>query len=628
MKKLYAAAIAALAMLVAACGDNGVRSPDFDAVLIDILVDGPSQRVVGTTAQFRALGHFTTPPSTQGAVATEDITVDSAWSVVVPVSSPGGTTPEEACRLSTTPSSAATVNNVGLVTANSPGTVYIKATFRDKAGCKPFAITPDEGTNCNVTPRPAGCPPITDLPSRIEVQPESQTTTPGGTTGDYRARAFFAGDSTPREITGVTVTWATGDPTVATLASPVPSTNGGCCMRARGTSTVNSTRTTTISATATFTSGSNTTTLSDTALVVVTPGVPRTVLRIVPETATIEVNSTQKFTACGTFEPAINDPEDDPTANPPVDSICDTPDRPDSEPVGHPISDDLLDWTSSDPDIATIGESTGIATGVAPGTVTITGALEENVGDPAGKRSDTATLTVLPEPLCKVPYLASPSATLQGHDATTTVERGDLCLNCTVDNPNFVIDAPPATTSQEQEAETFAEMNVGAALLDILLGEGFVSLLVEGDDTFSPLATVDPDVEGGRAGFIIRRPTADLLLAEVLAQTSIQTTLGGVAQETFTGTTCNVDVNPPDCTPGGSTSDTLAVEVLGGTVLPGGISPEETRVLIYTSHVNMPYDGIRLIFSGGVASVLPVMHIYNACAEVVLPPDVENPPEP
>src|SRR5258708_3893221 len=109
MNKLSAGVSLVLGMLVAGCGDNGLRSPDFDAVLIDILVDGPAQRTVGTQGQYRALGHFTTPPSTQGAVATSDITSDVDWTVVTPTTS-NGTSPEEVCRLSNQVSSAATIN--------------------------------------------------------------------------------------------------------------------------------------------------------------------------------------------------------------------------------------------------------------------------------------------------------------------------------------------------------------------------------------------------------------------------------------------------------------------------------------------------------------------------------------
>ena len=41
MNKLLTGASLLLAMLLSACGDNGVRSPDFDSQLIDIIVEGP-----------------------------------------------------------------------------------------------------------------------------------------------------------------------------------------------------------------------------------------------------------------------------------------------------------------------------------------------------------------------------------------------------------------------------------------------------------------------------------------------------------------------------------------------------------------------------------------------------------
>jgi hypothetical protein len=42
----------------------------------------------------------------------------------------------------------------------------------------------------------------------------------------------------------------------------------------------------------------------------------------------------------------------------------------------------------------------------------------------------------------------------------------------------------------------------------------------------------------------------------------------------------------------------------------------------------MPYNGLRIEFSGGVAAVLAVLDVFNACPVVTLPPEVENPPAP
>src|SRR4051812_28039470 len=140
MNKLFAPASVVLALLLVACGDNGVRSPDFDAVLKDIIVTGsPPTIAAGSNAQFRAVGEFTTPPATGGVLARSDITNDAAWSVVEPVSDPAN--PQNACDTSNTPSSKATVDGHGFVTGVSAGTVTIKASFKGKNGCAPLSIT-------------------------------------------------------------------------------------------------------------------------------------------------------------------------------------------------------------------------------------------------------------------------------------------------------------------------------------------------------------------------------------------------------------------------------------------------------------------------------------------------------
>lgn len=80
-------------------------------------------------------------------------------------------------------------------------------------------------------------------------------------------------------------------------------------------------------------------------------------LAVTPKTTSVAVAGTRQFTATGTF-----------TDNTSADIT------------------NLAAWASSDPAKATIGTNTGLATGVAKGTVTITASRE-------GKQ-DTATLLV------------------------------------------------------------------------------------------------------------------------------------------------------------------------------------------------------------------------------------------
>ncbi len=584
MNKLYAAALVLLTSLFAACGDNGVRSPDFDAVLIDILVDGPSQRAAGTQAQFRALGHFTTPPSTQGAVATNDITTDSVWSIVNPVSSPAGTTPEEACRLSTQISNAATVNNVGLVTAVSPGTVYVKASFRDKSGCKPFTITPG-GTDCNVTPLPAGCPPSTVVLQQIVIHPDSQSTTPGSATPvAYCARGFYSdAPNSEREITDTAVNWTSANPAIAT----VPGTSANC-VSATGV-TVGST---TIQASATNSQGA---TLTDTAIVNVNEIAVRSLLRVVPPSAQVLVGASTEFFACGVFNPETND-----TAGPCFDN------QQNGQPVGHVVPDNRLDWTilsDSDPDevVAEINNQ-GVATGLNAGTAVVNAHLAEGFGDAApAQRNAQASLTVLPLPPCATPLLHSNTPP----GATVETDKGALCLACSVEDPENVIDSAP--TAPNASDDTAARMNVSLSALD-LLGLGYINITVHAAPgaVFSVGATdIENGPRGPAVGFIVGRPVNDLLLAEVLAQTSVQTLRNGEV----------VDTSSPS-----AGSDTLVVELLGAPILPPGIDEDE-RILLAIPETTGEFDSIRLTFSPAVASALATLDVFNACAVATLPED-------
>ncbi len=577
MNKLYAWAGLSLAMLLAACGDNGVRSPDFDAQLIDIIVDGPAQRAAGTQAQFRALGHFTTPPSTQGAVATDDITTSVDWRVVNVPANSSGSSPEVACANANTISSAATIDGAGLLTALAPATVYVKAQQKGGtiAGCRPFTITP--GSSCTGS----SCPPSTVILQSIQVTPTTATV-PAGTTQQYCARGVYSDNPTPREITDTTVTWTSQSTATATV--PAAPGNTGSCINATAVA-VGSTN---IVASATN-SASPPQTLTASGQINVTAATVKTVLRVEPPTATVVVSFSQQFVACGTFSDNSQDQTGPCSANP-------EPGR--TATAGHAIANSDLNWTSADPTIAT-ASAAGVATGVKAGATQITATLKDGVGDPApANRSSSATLTVDAGPLCKTALLASQGATAAG-----TVDT--LCLGCSVENPSFAIDGPPVNADDPAFADqTFTRMNVSLGPVGILLPAS-VHLLITSPTTIDPLATVATPAHP--VGFLVGRPLADVLTAEVLQGATINTYLGSAQQST------TAPVN------GGS--DTLVVEALGAAILPSGIPTDDKKHLaLYTPAITKPFNKLELVLTPQVASALAEIDVFNACSDVEVAP--------
>jgi len=83
----------------------------------------------------------------------------------------------------------------------------------------------------------------------------------------------------------------------------------------------------------------------------------------------------------------------------------------------NPLSGRTIVYGSSDPSIATINSSTGVATGVAPGTVTI-GAISEG-------KTGTASLTVNPAPVSSVSVSPPAQTIIDGNTASFTATLTD-----------------------------------------------------------------------------------------------------------------------------------------------------------------------------------------------------------
>ncbi|GIW33092.1 Ig-like domain-containing protein [Meiothermus sp.] len=172
--------------------------------------------------------------------------------------------------------------------------------------------------------------------STIEVSPTTATKQVGHTQ-QFTAVAKDAGGNT---ISGVTFTWTTSNPSVATVNSS-------------GLATAVAVGTATITASAGGKSGTATLTVQ------IPPPPAIETIEVSPTTATKQVGHTQQFTAVA------------------------------KDAGGNTISGVTFTWTSSDDGVATVNSS-GLATAVAVGTATITAS--------AGGKSGTATFTVNPVP--------------------------------------------------------------------------------------------------------------------------------------------------------------------------------------------------------------------------------------
>lgn len=222
-------------------------------------------------------------------------------------------------------------------------------------------------------------------------------------------------------------------------------------------------------------------------------------------------------------------------------------------------------WSSAPTTIATINATTGLATSVAKGQAIITATPKP--GKFSGSQTPaTATLTVT-DPVCPVPLLATGGATAS--DATS-----GICLLCSAANDSNVTDG---------DFNNFATLSVPVALLT-----GSISLTVKAGSTVTPVA-------GQQAGFVIGRPTGSLLLAEVLSQVQLSTSLNGTATSDTTSNQTPLRL------------DLLGTEVTGAQA--GLVSMPVTK----------PFDSITLTFGGGVASALSSVQVFQACAAVKPP---------
>lgn len=245
MKGLRIAFGALLALILVACGDGSVKSPDFEPVLKSIeisKVNGNSTLGAGETAQLKAVGTYSAPPGEQ---ETQRELTDANWS--------------------STDSAVISVNANGLASGGTKaGVISIKAA-RDGVESNELSFT---GLGAALR--------------EIVVTPASRTISPSGQQ-EFEALGRYYGSDALQPING-TVNWTSSTESVATVA---PKT--GAKTLAKPATELGDT---TITATVGSLSGSASLTVANLTLLS---------LAVEPATQSIPLGDAYQFTAKATF---------------------------------------------------------------------------------------------------------------------------------------------------------------------------------------------------------------------------------------------------------------------------------------------------------------------------------------
>ncbi|MCC2657850.1 MAG: Ig domain protein group 2 domain protein [Panacagrimonas sp.] len=236
----------------------------------------------------------------------------------------------------------------------------------------------------------------------------------------------------------------------------------------------------------------------------------------------------------------------------------------------------LVTWATDGPGdaLVDVDSATGEVTGVAPGAATITATLTGG-GSPS---TASATVTVLSSAnaRCQQPLVA-PDAIAGG---VTSV----LCVGCQIVNAGNAVD---------DDADTFASINTVLGLLSAT-----ATLTVNSTPNTNEITPSGP------VGFVIAQPPGLLLSAEVLSTLTVSTINGSGAVIQSGGAV----PQPSDPLP-----------ILPATVtLLGTIGGQDAALISFEP--TTAFNGLALTFNAGLASVLPSINVFQACA--VANPDV------
>jgi len=350
-------------------------------------------------------------------------------------------------------SSIVSVDQNGLLTALTPGTVVVSAEADQTSGSATVTVTEIPIGSCSLAP----------ATSKLTV---SQNVQPAITLRDTannvisslgRSIAWTSDNEIAATVTGTGLVTARRAGTARITASPVENTQASCnasveVVDARIVSAVISPKPTTLRLGVARQFG---VTLTDSAGGAIPAGRTITWRSVTPATATVSANGLVTGLALGAARIAVNaegavDTVSFTISKIPVATVRLSPlssslvqggtvqlNATIEDSTGTAVSDRVVEWTSSDPTRASVSQ-TGLVTTTAPGTVTIT-AISET-------RSGTASVTVQPIPVDTI-VAADYTVALNATSKTFSIQLKDV-------NGNQLFSRTVAITSSQPDVAT------------------------------------------------------------------------------------------------------------------------------------------------------------------------------
>jgi hypothetical protein len=495
------------ALLLAACGDGSIQSPDFTSALTGITAQDKATHssavtgAAGKTVQFEAIGKYTVPPGSEEDFSTGTVD-DASWD--------------------SSDATVATIDGDGLATLVSPGTATITAKKSGFESQATLTVTEAEIVTLSI--------------ARANDATQTPVTADNLARGTQRAYVSVATLSNGAKAIAPLTTWATSNAANVELAGQADPT-ATKILSAPSAATPNG-----ISVITASTPGPGASTISANVTITVTGAELQGNLTVQLDPASpIPINSTTQATAYGQYS--------------------------DGSTQALSNSNGSIAWSSSDETIATVNPTSGLVTTVAEGTTNIVAKLNAGFEPQVTGTRTASTPLLVTGTVCTSPLLAP---------ATVTVTQSALCLLCSVDQPDNLVDASSAN---------YAQANIGVGLLTL----SSITVDVHGTQTF-------PGGPNTNAGFIVGHPAGTLVSAELLAQVTVSTYLGS---------------NPTGDT--SSDSNPLTLDLLGTTLIGNN---DQALISIASTK---SFDSLRLTYNGGLLTALSGLQIYSACGTTAPP---------
>lgn len=672
MRMLRAIWISVAALIVTACGDGGVQSPDFTPELVGISVEPASADVpAGRTFQFTAIGTWTLPPGSDTEteqrpignvdwqVSNANATIDenglatgvALGSALITASAEGIESPPATLNVTAAVLDSVTITPDGATISLGNSQVFqltgnysdgstapVAATAWTSSAPAVATVSPGSGTSTTASSVAEGTTTITAQVTQgaetiqdsvvLTVGPfqptlVSLTVTPDPASQPLgRPQQFVANGQcttapfspttapcTPAEV-GATIVWSVGSPAVATIDA-----QGVAVGQSIGSTSV------------TATSGA----ISDSATFTVTEAVVSDLI-VTPGTASVAAGGSQVFTATAVF----------------------------SDGATGPIA---VDWSSSNVAVATVAPATNsaqtTASALTVGTSTITASTTNSLGEPV---DGTATLTVTGVTLLELIRVETAAGEPQGRVAPgRSVEF--VAIGRFSDNTEAQIDDSNITWTSA--APAIATVGADGFATGVTTGTTTITATrvdVPSESASAPLTVTDAvcttELLASDGATVVQFTTPLCIGCTVSNEGNIinanpddfglvSTTVGLLGAEAGV-TVSPANVAPPYTVPFAAGSNAgfvigkplgtlLTAEVLSqvfvSTLLDGvvqeststGVTPLRLDLLgvnllgasetaLVSFKTSLPYDAIQLTVNSGTASALSSVQVYQACA--------------